>query len=238
MSGQRPHLLQFPGNDSRYSEGRGALCFTRLPSAFEGVAQIETLYCIGEIAHEIAPPQFTGGEDLKSELLLLRQHAGDVAILEFVQPLRIFAVAPRFQQIGRPQEAPDVIGPVCPRYLFATCNFGAHPPPLRKQIPRPKSEPRDDNFPCSSGRPQAFLFDLNGASARASRGRARLLPLPKIPSFDARARNQPEGHSAAAPPKSSVQSIRPPCTGTRGAAAPQLPSPQRCARDAAPAPPS
>src|SRR5260370_10023821 len=109
MSGHRPHLLKFPGNDSRYSEGRGALCFTRLPSAFEGVAQIETLYCIGEIAHEIAPPEFTVGEDLEATLLLLRPHPGDLAILKLLQPLRTFSVPSRVQPIDRLQADHNVI---------------------------------------------------------------------------------------------------------------------------------
>src|SRR5205807_3872614 len=111
MPGQWPHLLQFRRHHPRDSE-RSALCLTRLPGPGQRIAEVEAVHSVGEIAHEIPPPQFAVGKNLETQLVLFRQNARDVAIFQFMQPLRVFSVAPRLQQLRRPQKASHMIGPI------------------------------------------------------------------------------------------------------------------------------
>src|SRR5580704_10802869 len=112
MPGQRPRLLQLLCDDSRNSQRGGALCLSRLPGSVQRIAEVKALYRVGEVAHEIPPPQFAVGENLEPQLFLLRKNARDVTVLEIMQPLRVLAVAPRLQQLRRPQEASHMIRPI------------------------------------------------------------------------------------------------------------------------------
>src|SRR5690242_18693179 len=57
-------------------------------------ADVETLDSVGEIAHEIPPPQLAVGEDLETKLLLLCEHSEDVLVLNSFQS-RAIGVIPR-----------------------------------------------------------------------------------------------------------------------------------------------
>src|SRR5437867_9391137 len=83
-----------------------------LPGPGHGVAGVEPLDGIDEVAHEVAPAQLAVGEDLKSQLFLSGEHALDVPVLDRLQPLRIGPLLPRFQQFSRPQKTADVISSI------------------------------------------------------------------------------------------------------------------------------
>ena len=53
-----------------------------------GVAEIEALDRVGEVAHEIAAAEFAVGENFESEFLLFGEDADDVAVLDGAQGVR------------------------------------------------------------------------------------------------------------------------------------------------------
>jgi len=113
VPGQRAHLPQPRRDDTRNAADGRVFGLACVPASRHGIAQVEAFYGVGEIAHEIATPQFTVGKDVEAQLLLFCQNACDVAVFQFVNALRVFAsVAPRLEQFRRPQKAAHMIRPV------------------------------------------------------------------------------------------------------------------------------
>src|SRR5262249_19710379 len=70
----------------------------------------KALYGIGEVAHKVAPPQFSVGKQIKPKLFLLFKDAQDMLVLYSPQGVRIGVRAVAgLQQFLRPQKASDVV---------------------------------------------------------------------------------------------------------------------------------
>ena len=81
-----------------------------------------------------AAPKLPVGEQPEAELLLLGQHAKDLAVLDLAQALWIGAAVAQLQELLGPQEAADVVGTVGISTLLA------HAMPF----PSPFARPLDD----------------------------------------------------------------------------------------------
>ena len=64
-----------PGN-------RRAVCLPRLPHARHGVAHIETLDGVGEVAHEVAAAELTIREHLEPQVFLPRKNSRHVVVFQ------------------------------------------------------------------------------------------------------------------------------------------------------------
>ena len=90
MSGERAHLAQFRNHDTGYAAFASAFGFANFPGACHSIAHVEAFDRIGEVAHKILPAQFTVGENLQAQFLLLGENAEDFAVLDLTETLRIF----------------------------------------------------------------------------------------------------------------------------------------------------
>jgi hypothetical protein len=109
MPGQRPHGAQLRGDDTGDAGDVGVLRLARLPGAAHGVAHVESLDGVREVAHEVAAPQLAVGEDREAELGLFLEDPSDVPVFEVVEALGVGARRTRIQEVGRPQEAPHLV---------------------------------------------------------------------------------------------------------------------------------
>ena len=96
---------------------RRGLALRGVPGADHGVAHVEARDGVGEVAHEVPPPQLSVRDDLEAQLSLPGQDPQDVLVLQLAQPLGIRrGDESRLQQLGRPQKAPDVVRSIACRH--------------------------------------------------------------------------------------------------------------------------
>src|SRR5207245_2705421 len=81
-----------------------------LPRPRHGVAEVEARDGVGEVAHEVPPPELAIGEDLEPEVTLLLERLHDVPVLEGAEPLGVRPLGlARLEDLGGTQEAPDLV---------------------------------------------------------------------------------------------------------------------------------
>jgi hypothetical protein len=113
-----PQLLRHDAGDAAHVGGGRTL-----PHAGHGVSVVEPGHRVREIAHEILPTQLSVGEDLESELALVREALENRLVLELTDPrLRCRRIAARGQQRGGTQKAADLIGEVRRGHRETSCN--------------------------------------------------------------------------------------------------------------------
>ena len=104
VAGQGADLTKlFSDNAGDAADGSGALV-SRAPFSSDGIAEVETLDGLGEIAHEIAAAKFAICENFEAEFFLFGEDALDVPIFEFAETLGICVGLASFEQIGRPEQ--------------------------------------------------------------------------------------------------------------------------------------
>src|SRR5580658_1783156 len=117
VAGERAHLTQLFCDDSRDAADRSCSFISSFPASGYGVAEVEALDGIGEVAHEIAAAKFAIGENLEAEFFLFGEDTLDVLVFEFPKAFSICAGFTCLEQVRWTKETANVIGAV--RYRHA-----------------------------------------------------------------------------------------------------------------------
>ena len=96
-----PEGVEARGDDARDARHRHAGAAPGLPRPRHGVAEVEARDGVGEVAHEVPPPELAIGEDLEPEVTLLLERLHDVPVLEGAEPLGIHPLGlARLEDLG------------------------------------------------------------------------------------------------------------------------------------------
>src|SRR5580700_3428545 len=112
VAGERAHLTQLLCDDSRDAADRSCSFISSFPVSGHGVAEVEALDGVGEVAHEIAAAKFAIGENLESEFFLFGEDTLDVLVFQFPEAFGICAGLSSLEQVRWPKKTANVIGAV------------------------------------------------------------------------------------------------------------------------------
>jgi hypothetical protein len=104
VAGQGTDLTKPFSHDAGDAADRCGSFVSRLPFSIDGIAKVETLDGVGEVAHEIAAAKFAISENFEAQFFLFGENAPDVLVLELAEALGIGAGLAGLEQIGRPEQ--------------------------------------------------------------------------------------------------------------------------------------